>query len=138
MDSSISLRQCSSGRAKNGAPLNLTCVRLGYASSDRYSPWKCLSAVDKAYVSVFLKKGTITGMNNTSIADILELPVQERIRLVELIWDSIAAVPEAVEVSPALKAELEARLVEFEANPEAGYSWDQVKLRLKDGSWRTA
>lgn len=61
-------------------------------------------------------------MNNISIADILELPVQERIRLVELIWDSVAAAPEAVEVSPALKTELEARLKEFEENPEAGYS----------------
>ena len=77
-------------------------------------------------------------MNNISIADILELPVQERIRLVELIWDSVAAIPEAVEISPALKAELEARLAEFEANPESGYSWDQVRSRLKDGSWRSA
>jgi len=77
-------------------------------------------------------------MNNISIADILKLPVQERIHLVELIWDSVAAVPEAVVVSPALKAELEARLAEFEANPEAGYSWDQVKSSLKDGSWRAA
>lgn len=76
-------------------------------------------------------------MNNISIADILELPVQERIRLVELIWDSVAAVPEAVEISPALRAELETRLLEFEANPEAGYSWDQVKARLKDGTWRS-
>ena len=70
-------------------------------------------------------------MNNISISAILELPVQERIRLVELIWDSVAAVPEAVEISPALKAELE-------ANPEAGYSWDQVKLHLKNDSWRSA
>lgn len=86
---------------------------------------------------VFFEKGTMSGMNNLSIADILELPLQERIRLVELIWDSIAAVPDAVEISPALKAELEARRMEFEANPEAGYSWDQVKARLKDGSWRS-
>ncbi|NOV31791.1 addiction module protein [Methylomonas sp. ZR1] len=77
-------------------------------------------------------------MNNISIADILELPLQERIQLVELIWDSVAAVPEAVEVSPELKAELERRMTEFEWNPESGYSWDQVKSRLKDGSWRTA
>ena len=77
-------------------------------------------------------------MNNFSIADILELPVQERIRLVELIWDSVAAIPEAVMVSPELKAELEARLAEFESNPEAGYSWDQVKSRLKDGTWLSA
>ncbi|WP_415879456.1 addiction module protein [Methylomonas sp. TEB] len=77
-------------------------------------------------------------MNNISITDILELPLQERIQLVELIWDSVAAVPESVEVSPELKAELERRMIEFERNPESGYSWDQVKSRLKDGSWRTA
>lgn len=77
-------------------------------------------------------------MNTISVAAILELPVQERIRLVELIWDSVAAVPEAVEVSPELKTELEARLAEFEANTEAGHSWDEVKSRLKDGSWRSA
>lgn len=76
-------------------------------------------------------------MKNISIADILQLPVQERIRLVELIWDSVAAVPEAVEISPELKAELEARLVEFEKNPDAGFSWEQVKSHLNDGSWRS-
>lgn len=76
-------------------------------------------------------------MNTISITDILELLVQERIQLVKLIWDSVAAVPEAVEVSPELKAELESRLIEFERKPESGYSWDQVKSRLKDGSWRT-
>lgn len=89
-------------------------------------------------LACFPEKGTISDMNNISIADILELPVQERIRLVELIWDSVAAVPEALKISPALKAELEVRLAEFEKNPEAGYSWDQVKSRLKDGSWRSA
>ena len=56
-------------------------------------------------------------MNTIPISDILELPV---------------------EVTAELKIEFEARLKEFEANPEAGYSWDEVKLRLKDGSWRTA
>lgn len=60
--------------------------------------------------------------------------MQERICLVELIWESIAAVPEAVEVT----AELEARLKEFEANPEAGYSWEQVTLHLRNGTWRSA
>ena len=76
-------------------------------------------------------------MKNISIADILRLPVQERIRLVELIWDSVAAMPEAVEITPELKAELEARLAEFEENPDAGFSWEQVKSRLNDGSWRS-
>lgn len=77
-------------------------------------------------------------MAHVSVADILELPVQERIHLVEIIWESIAAFPEAIEVSPELKSELNARLVDFERDPEAGYSWDQVKTQLKNGSWRAA
>lgn len=78
-------------------------------------------------------------MINISIFDdILELAVQERILLVELIWDSVVGVSEAIEASPALKAELKTRLKEFEENPEASYSWDEVKSRLKDGSWRSA
>ena len=77
-------------------------------------------------------------MNQISVADILELPVQERIQLVEVIWESITAVPHAIEVSPELKTELEVRLADFERNPEAGYSWYQVKAHLKSGSWRTA
>ena len=77
-------------------------------------------------------------MSHISIAEILELPVQERIHLVELIWESIAAFPQAVEVSPELESDLNARLAEFERDPEAGYAWDQVKAKLKNGSWRTA
>ena len=83
-------------------------------------------------------RGNLRPRNRISVADILELPVQERIQLVEVIWESIAAVPNAIEVSPELKTELEARLADFERNPEAGYSWDQVKAHLKNGSWRTA
>ena len=77
-------------------------------------------------------------MSNFSVAEILALPVQERINLVELIWESVAAVPQAIEVSPDVKAELAARLVEFERDPDAGYSWDEVKEKLKSGSWRSA
>jgi putative addiction module component (TIGR02574 family) len=83
-------------------------------------------------------RGNLRPMNQISVADILELPVQERIQLVEVIWESIAAFPNAIEVSPELKTELEARLADFERNPEAGYSWDQVKAHLKNGSWHTA
>ena len=77
-------------------------------------------------------------MTPISVADILGLPVQERIQLVEIIWESIAAVPHAIEVSPELKTELQARLADFEQNPEAGYSWEQVKDQLRNGSWPTA
>ena len=38
----------------------------------------------------------------------------------EMIWESIAAFPEAIAVSLELKSELDARLADFERNPEAG------------------
>jgi putative addiction module component (TIGR02574 family) len=76
-------------------------------------------------------------MKPLPVTEILELPVDERIRLVELIWESIAAVPEAVPVSDELKVELERRLAEFEANPEAGSPWEEVRERIIQGRWRT-
>ena len=57
-------------------------------------------------------------------------------RDMDMNWESIAALPEAIEVSPELMSELSARLADFERDPEAGYSWDQVKTQLKNGSWR--
>ncbi len=76
-------------------------------------------------------------MSQLSVAQILELPIAERIRLVELIWDSIAAVPEAVPISDELKAELDRRLAEFEADPEAESLWEDVRERILRGTWRT-
>jgi putative addiction module component (TIGR02574 family) len=63
-------------------------------------------------------------MKTIPVADLLELPVTERIRLVELLWDSIAAVPDEVSIPDELKAELNRRLAEFEADPEAGSPWE--------------
>ena len=76
-------------------------------------------------------------MKQLPFAEILELPVEDRIRLVELIWDTIAAVPEAIPVSDELKAELNRRLAEFEADPQAGSPWEEVRKRIVQGTWRT-
>ncbi len=76
-------------------------------------------------------------MKQLPFAEILELPIAERIRLVELIWDSIAAVPEAIPVSDELKADLNRRLAEFEADPESGTPWEEVRERIVQGTWRT-
>jgi len=76
-------------------------------------------------------------MRPLPVTEILELPVDERIRIVELIWDSIAAVPEAVPVSDELKVEIDRRLAEFEADPEAGSPWEEVRERILQGRWRT-
>ena len=73
-------------------------------------------------------------MKRIPVVDTLELPVQEGSQFGEVIWESIAAFHDAIEVSPELKTELQARLADFERHPEAGYSWEQVKAHLKSGS----
>ena len=77
-------------------------------------------------------------MNQASVAEILELPLQERVQLVELIWDSIASTSAGLDISPELQADLEQRLKEFECDPGAGYSWTEAKSHLKNGTWHTA
>jgi putative addiction module component (TIGR02574 family) len=67
---------------------------------------------------------------NTRAADILELSVAERIQIVEDIWDSIAAVPEAVPLSEDQKNELDRRLEAYHLNPEAGSPWSEVRERI--------
>ena len=65
-----------------------------------------------------------------SAADMLDLSVEERIRLVGEIWDSIAAVPERVEVSPEVLELIKQRLDDHRKNPESGSPWEEVKARI--------
>ncbi len=65
-----------------------------------------------------------------SAADLLELSVQERINLVGEIWDSIAAVPEQVELSPEIRELLKQRLAEHREHPNSGSPWAEVKARI--------
>ena len=69
-------------------------------------------------------------MKQSELAEVLRLPVAERIRLVEAIWDSIAAVPNEVGLSDEQKAELDRRLEAFEKNPNEGSAWSEVRARL--------
>lgn len=73
-------------------------------------------------------------MKPIRLSDVLELPVAERLKLVEAIWDSIAEVPEAVELTEEQRAELDRRLAEYEKNSEAGSPWPEVKARILKGS----
>ena len=54
------------------------------------------------------------------------MPIQQRIQLVEDIWDSIAGMPQAVEMPEWHKQELENRLAAYHANPNEGSPWQEV------------
>lgn len=64
------------------------------------------------------------------LAEVLALPVEERIELAQSIWDSVAAVPEAVELTDEQRTELEIRLQEYRENPDSGSPWPEVRDRI--------
>ncbi len=55
------------------------------------------------------------------------LPIEERLALVEEIWDSIAADSAAVPLTEAQRAELQKSIKENDAHPNDLTSWEQVK-----------
>jgi putative addiction module component (TIGR02574 family) len=73
-------------------------------------------------------------MKPLTLDEVLQLPVPERIRIVEVIWDSIADTPEAVELTDEQKAELDRRLENLEKSPNAGAPWSEVRERIWHGN----
>jgi putative addiction module component (TIGR02574 family) len=60
-----------------------------------------------------------------------KLSADERLALLEEIWDSLAANPEAVPVTDAQKGDLQRRLDAYRDDPKAGSPWEDVKARLQ-------
>jgi putative addiction module component (TIGR02574 family) len=63
------------------------------------------------------------------------LPVSERLRLVEDLWDSIAedaeGAPEALRLTPAQAAEMDRRLAEHERDPDSAVPFEEAMERVE-------
>jgi putative addiction module component (TIGR02574 family) len=65
---------------------------------------------------------------STLAADLKNLPISERIQLVEDLWDSIAEEsPDSLQLSAAERAELHRRYAAHQANPSSSIPWEQVR-----------
>lgn len=69
---------------------------------------------------------------STQLADILRLPVPERIKLVEDIWDSIALESGAVNLSSEQRAELDRRIARYKIDPSGNIPWETIKADALD------
>ena len=72
-------------------------------------------------------------MRAKDIPGIDRLSVEEKILLVEELWDSIASEAEKVPISASQLEELDKRLDKHASDPGKCLSWEEVKQRIKSG-----
>ena len=70
-------------------------------------------------------------MSPTQLQEILRLSVEERIQLVEAIWDSIAEHPESLPVTDSQRRELDRRLADHLREPDSARNWSEIRSSLK-------
>ena len=69
-------------------------------------------------------------MNKFSASELLQLPIPERLQLVEDIWNSIADAPEALELTDEDKRLIDERLASRKMDPAAGSPWQDIYNRI--------
>lgn len=68
----------------------------------------------------------LTVMSDTGVAQILKLPAEERMQLVELIWESLATDQAKVPLGDAHRKVIDERIAEHEGNPDDVATRDEV------------
>jgi len=66
---------------------------------------------------------------STTLAGIVSLSIDERLRLAEAIWESISSEPGQPELTEAQQQELERRLAAHTASPEDVAPWEEIKAQ---------
>lgn len=57
-------------------------------------------------------------------------PIDDRIRLVQDVWDRLVDQGHEPELTEEMKAELDRRIEEMDRNPDSGVPWEEVKARV--------
>ncbi|MBI4480284.1 MAG: addiction module protein [Acidobacteria bacterium] len=65
--------------------------------------------------------------------DIASLSLEERLRLLEELWESLSAKPEALPLTHAQREELDRRLDDLDREGPAGIPWEEVLGRIRQG-----
>ncbi len=68
---------------------------------------------------------------STVLKHALSLSVDDRLELIEEIWDSLVDTPEAIPVTDAQRRELARRRQAHSRNPTAAKSWGKVRAKLQ-------
>ena len=69
-------------------------------------------------------------MTTALLKQATKLPLSDRIKLVEDIWDSIADEPDPFPLTKEQERELDRRLALMKANPGRALTWPEAKRRI--------
>jgi len=72
-------------------------------------------------------------MSDADVAEILRLPAEERLRIAEIIWTSLAKDPSSLPLDDAHRAMIDKRLVAHERNPDDVVSRADVLVEARRG-----
>ena len=64
--------------------------------------------------------------------DIARLSFEERLRLLDELWDSLSRTPEAIPLTSAQREELDRRLDELDRQGPVGIPWEDVLRRIRE------
>jgi putative addiction module component (TIGR02574 family) len=64
------------------------------------------------------------------LAEIDAWSVEDRIRLIEALWNGLDDSPETLRLTPAQEQDLKNRVAASRSNSKAGSPWEEVKTRL--------
>ena len=64
------------------------------------------------------------------LSEVRKLAVDQRIRFIEDVWQTIGEDDPNALLDDGLRAELDRRLEDLQANPAAGSPWEDVKQRI--------
>jgi putative addiction module component (TIGR02574 family) len=66
-----------------------------------------------------------------TLDQLVTLPVSDRIRLVQALWDSIVVEEPPAPLTDEQRATFARRTAELQENPGIGLTWEQIKARVK-------
>ena len=66
-----------------------------------------------------------------STIDIAKLNPAERLDLLEQLWDSLSAAPDALPLTRAQRGELDRRIDALDGEGPSGIPWDEVMQRIR-------
>lgn len=66
-------------------------------------------------------------MPSVTYSEILSLPPAERLQLLEVIWDSLTEMPEAIPLPEGLRDELDRRLENYYRDPASARPWSEIR-----------